>query len=167
MRQNPYPVLGIRTNSFPTMGVDLQNGIIYIAWVNIGVPGTNVGDPDVYLIRSTNGGTNWSTPVRVNNDATGNGALQFHCWLSTDPLAAEHVYIAFYDNRDNIGTNLCKFYVAFSADSGKTFSNFAVSDPFNAGPLPGFLNNYIWRVPWNCCKSFSILSNLAFSGSGT
>lgn len=142
MRRDPYPVLGIRTNSFPTMGVDRQTGKIYLAWVNIGVPGTNTGDPDVYLISSTNGGVSWSTPVRVNTDQIGNGAIQFHCWLAVDPLIANNVYVGFFDNRLNIGTNICNYYVAQSTDGGQNWTDFAVSDAsFTVGPLPN-LGNY-------------------------
>ena len=62
----------IRVASFPSMSVDrsggVNNGNIYITWPQRGV--TPAGsDPDIVMIRSTNGGTTWSAPVRVNNDA--------------------------------------------------------------------------------------------------
>ena len=60
-----------RVNSFPSMAVDISNGpnrgYMYLVWTNIGVPGTNTGsNKSVYMARSTNGGTTWSTPIRVN-----------------------------------------------------------------------------------------------------
>lgn len=36
------------------------------------------------MIRSTNGGTTWSTPVRVNNDALNNGKDQYYPWCAVD-----------------------------------------------------------------------------------
>ena len=41
-------------------------------------------DPDIVMIRSTNGGTTWSTPVRVNNDALNNGKDQYYPWCAVD-----------------------------------------------------------------------------------
>lgn len=147
MRQNPYPVLGFRTNSYPVMGVDMQTGRIYIVWVNIGEPGTNVGDPDVYLIFSDDDGQTWSTPKRVNDDQVDNDALQFHCWLSVDPVTGD-LFTAFYDNRANIGTSTCEFYIAKSNDGGLSFVNYPVSDnSFPTGPLSGFDGNYNGEYP--------------------
>ena len=55
----------IRVASFPSMSVDrsggVNNGNIYITWPQRGV--TPAGsDPDIVMIRSTNGGTTWSSP---------------------------------------------------------------------------------------------------------
>ena len=57
---------------FLSMAVDRsggsRNGNIYITWPQRGV--TPAGsDPDIVMIRSTDGGTTWSSPARVNNDA--------------------------------------------------------------------------------------------------
>ena len=71
-----------RVNSFPSMAVDISggpnNGDIYIVWTNIGVPGTNTGsDRDIYMARSTDGGSTWDTPVRVNQDPSGLGKQHY------------------------------------------------------------------------------------------
>jgi Secretion system C-terminal sorting domain len=135
---------GIRTNSFPVMAIDNQRDKIYIAWVNVGVPGVNTGDPDVYIISSENQGDSWSTPVRVNTDQIGNSAIQYHCWLSVDQVTGD-VYVAFYDNRNSIGTNICEFFVAKSFDEGQTFTDFTVSDnAFSVNPL---WSNYNGEYP--------------------
>ncbi len=139
IRQSPNPTLGIRTNSFPSMGVDRQNGIISIVWANIGKPGVNTGDPDIYIIRSTDQGATWHDTTRVNSDASGNGAIQFFAWLSADPLIANSLFVGFFDNRAHIGTDTCEYYVAHSTDGGLTWSNAASSDaPFAVVPLPNF-----------------------------
>jgi hypothetical protein len=63
----------MRVSSFPTMAVDNSNGphrgTIYVVWANVGTPGINSGvDIDLYIIKSTDQGSSWSTPVRVNQD---------------------------------------------------------------------------------------------------
>jgi Neuraminidase (sialidase) len=68
----------MRVNSFPCMTVDVSggpnNGNIYIVWTNIGIPGTNTGtNKSVYMIRSTDGGNTWSTPVKVNQGTFADG----------------------------------------------------------------------------------------------
>ncbi|MBK9097715.1 MAG: exo-alpha-sialidase [bacterium] len=80
IRTNSLPGKGMRANSFPSMAVDRSggpnNGTIYITWSQRGV--TPAGsDPDVVLIKSTNGGTTWTTPIRVNDDPLSNGKDQF------------------------------------------------------------------------------------------
>ncbi|MGA9115307.1 MAG: FlgD immunoglobulin-like domain containing protein [Bacteroidota bacterium] len=136
---SPY---NIRVNSFPTMGVSMATGAIYITWTNRGVPGVNTGDPDIYLIKSTDGGTTWSAPLRVNTDPLSNGANQWFPWMSVDP-ETDQLSIIFFDGRNHIGTNRVDVTVAHSADGGQTFENFAVNDSsFAVGPLPGFSGNY-------------------------
>ena len=139
----PY---GIRANSFPSMAVDLSNGPhrgrIYVVWTNQGYPGTNVGDPDIYLIYSDDQGEIWSLPIRVNQDSEGNGAYQWFPWITVDNLTGI-VYVVFYDGRNHIGTNMAEVWVAKSIDGGQTFEDFPVSDiAFSVGPLPGFWGNY-------------------------
>ena len=60
---SPLPGGAFRDNSFPTMAVDQTNGNVYVAWSDY-----RNGDADIYFTRSTNGGTAWSTPVRINDD---------------------------------------------------------------------------------------------------
>ncbi len=79
----------MRVNSFPVMAVDISggpnNGTIYIVWTNIGTPGTNTGtNKSVYIIKSTNGGTSWSTPVKVNQGAFTNGKEAYSPWITCD-----------------------------------------------------------------------------------
>ena len=61
-------------------------------------------DPlDVHFIRSTDGGTTWSAPVRVNDDPIGNGKVQFLTWMAVDPTDGS-VNVIFYDRRSGAGT---------------------------------------------------------------
>ncbi len=136
----------MRVNSFPSMAVDvsggLNNGDIYIVFPNNGVPGVNGGtDSDVYIIKSTDGGTNWSAPVRVNQDPVGNGKQQYHSWVACDPETGV-LAVIFYDDRD-AAANQVEAWVAISGDGGATWTDFRVSDvAFTPSPIPGASAQY-------------------------
>jgi PKD repeat protein len=136
-----------RVNSFPSMAVDISgganNGNIYIVWANIGVPGINTGsDIDVYMIRSTDEGATWSTPIRVNQDPTGLAKEHYFPWITCDPVSGE-LSVVFYDDR-NVSSTQCEVFVATSADAGDTWEDFKVSDvAFTPAPIPGLASSYM------------------------
>ncbi len=104
-----------RVNSFPSMACDISNGpnrgAIYIVWTNIGVPGTNTGsDVDIYMIKSTDQGATWSTPIRVNQDATGAGKKHYFGWVTCDQ-ANGMLSVVYYDNR-NVNSNQTETYIS-------------------------------------------------------
>jgi hypothetical protein len=127
-----------RANGMPAIVCDLSNGPyrgnIYINYLD-SVSGV---DHDVRLIKSTNGGLNWSSVKRVNND--GAGKEQFFTWMAIDQTTG-YLYFVFYDRR-NYSNNNTDVYMARSTDGGDTFTNFVVSSsPFL--PSPGtFFGDY-------------------------
>jgi hypothetical protein len=134
----------IRVSSFPSMTVDRsggsRNGYIYICWPQKGVTPAGT-DPDIVMIRSTNGGTSWSTPVRVNSDALNNGKDQYYPWCTVDQATGQ-LHIVFYDNRlttsDSSGV-----WMASSNDGGVTFDNYKVSDAnFKPKPIANLADGY-------------------------
>jgi len=137
----------MRVNSFPVMAVDVSggpnNGNIYVVWTNIGVPGTNTGtNKSVYLIRSTNGGTTWSTPVRVNQGTFADGKEAYEPWITCDPETGT-LAVVFYDDRNTASTE-CETWVSYSLDAGNTWSDFRVSDvSFTPAPIPGLASSYM------------------------
>jgi PKD repeat protein len=136
-----------RVNSFPSMAVDISNsprsGNIYIVWTNIGVPGINTGpDIDVYMIRSTNGGSTWSTPIKVNQDPSGLGKEHYFPWITCDPVTGD-LSVIFYDDR-NVTSTQCEVYCANSFDGGNTWEDFKVSDvAFTPAPITGLAGGYM------------------------
>ena len=65
-----YNIAGLqRCNGLPQAMCDLtggpNNGTIYINWTD---QRNGTTDTDVWLIKSTDGGTTWSSPIRVNDD---------------------------------------------------------------------------------------------------
>ncbi len=124
------PVLRIRTNSYPAMAVSQSTGALYVIWIeDVGENDTNV-DPDVFMIKSTDGGSTWnalgSTPKRVNDDAADH--YQLFPWISVDALT-DYINVIFYDGRDYlIPSNSFRVTVGQSTDGGSTFNNYRISD---------------------------------------
>jgi PKD repeat protein len=137
----------MRVNSFPSMAVDISggtyNGYIYIVWPNIGLPGVNSGpDIDVYMIRSTDNGSTWSSPVRVNQDPAGQGSQHYFPWISCDP-ATGYLAVIYYDDR-NVPPDECETYASISIDAGTTWEDLKVGDvAFTPTPIPGLAGSYM------------------------
>lgn len=124
-----YSVPGIsRCNGLPVTCCDLSQslyrGNIYINWSDQKY-GTQ--DTDIWFSRSEDGGDTWSSPLRVNDDAS--GKQQFMSWMTVDQ-ANGTIWIVFYDRR-NYDDNRTDVYLAFSKDGGESFTNIKISEsPF-------------------------------------
>jgi len=135
-----YDVAGInRSNGLPFSVADYSNGpyrgTIYINWTDSVSP----GDHDVRIAKSTNGGLNWSAPIRVNNDPP--GKEQFLTAMTIDQITG-HIYIIFYDRRNysDIQTDV---YLARSTNGGASFTNERISaSPFTPNTIT-FFGDYI------------------------
>ncbi len=120
--QGTSPLIPISSSAitFPSIAVDVsggpRNGTIYVTWCD-----SRNGDPDVFLIRSTNGGTNWTSPVRVNNDSLGNGKLQCWPWISINEQGK--LAVLYYDSRNGVSNTNIEAWLARSTDGGQTFIN--------------------------------------------
>jgi len=93
-----------------------SRGNVYVLG-SVDPPGS---DPlDVHLIRSTDGGQSWSTPLRVNDDATSNGAYQ---WFGTMSVAPDGRIDVVWNDTRNGGATFSELYYAYSTDAGLSFS---------------------------------------------
>jgi len=129
----------MRHYSFPSTTVNQQTGEIYVVWTNVGVPGINTGDPDVYMITSTDGGNTWNSPQRLNQDTVGNGKDQWSPWITCDP-ATGLLACVFYDSRAFSENDMAETWVALSLDRGEAWEDFRVSDVAWSGD--GFYGDY-------------------------
>ena len=118
----------IRTDPFPRMAADnsftSSRGNVYIVYA-ANPPGSDIAD--VYLVRSTDLGNTWTTPVRINDDATTTD--QWMPAINVDNTTGK-VFICWYDSRldpaNNIMTNL---YGTVSTNGGASFAaNTKISD---------------------------------------
>ena len=130
IHQWDYAIPGLdRCNGMPVTVCDVapsspHNGTIYINWSD---QRNGVNDTDIFLSKSTNQGTTWSAPIRVNNDVA--GKHQFLNWMTIDQTTG-YIYIVFYDRR-NYSDNQTDVYLAYSIDGGTTFTNTKISEsPF-------------------------------------
>jgi hypothetical protein len=121
------PGLG-RCNGLPVAVVDNSgspfHGSLYVLWSD---QRNGENDTDIWLTRSSNRGDNWSSPVRVNQDAA--GKHQFMPWMTVDQSNGI-IYIVYYDRR-NYDDNQTDVYLAWSMDGGNKFTEVKISEsPF-------------------------------------
>jgi hypothetical protein len=78
------------------------------------------GDPgDVLFMKSTNGGTIWSAPQKINDD-TSTLNTQWFATMSVAPNG--RIDIVWLDTRDNPGSDNSALYYSYSVDQGTTWS---------------------------------------------
>lgn len=111
---------GIQTFPFPAMEADISGGpydnTVYIIFEDIAAD----GELDVYLTKSTNGGTTWSERSRIHDDPIGNNVDQFHPWLA---LNEDGILTAvWYDRRNDPANLYFDLYMAHSFDGGETWT---------------------------------------------
>ena len=142
-----FDVSGIqRCNGLPTTLCDISNspyrGRIYVVWSD---QRAGTGDTDVFMARSSDGGTTWSAPTRVNDDAT--TSQQFFPAAAVDPITG-NLYVLYYDRRATIG-DATQVSLARSADGGDTFQSVQVSDSSFTPDASVFFGDYIGLAAWN------------------
>ena len=129
---------GIRTNEFPGLAVDRSggpaNGTLYMTWND----GRFIRPPDVesltgrygyaqvLVIKSTDGGVSWSSPVRVNDDRllalpSGRGVDHFIPAAGVDNTG--RVGICWYDRRNSPINLFVSRFCAVSTDGANTWNN--------------------------------------------
>jgi hypothetical protein len=117
---------GYRTPTLPALAVDNTggpfDGSLYLTWND-----QRSGDADVLMIYSSDGGNQWSSSIRVNDDANDTGADQF--FPSIIVAGNGTVCVSFYDRRDDENNTLLMIYHAQSIDGGETFlPNIPITD---------------------------------------
>ena len=119
---------GVFAARIPSTAVDRSNGPfrgrVYVVW-----PDSPLGSSDIFLSSSSDRGDTWSSPVRVNDDAPGNGADQFLPFVNVDNNGT--VLVTFLDRRTDIANVNYAMYLATSTNGGVSFGpNIRVSDGF-------------------------------------
>src|SRR6185436_16293287 len=104
----------------PMGAVDVDNsggacdGTLYATYGDF-ASGT-VADTDVWVTRSTNGGSTWSAPVKVNDDGLA-GRIQFHPFLQVDQSNG-NVVVGWHDARNDANNRKVDYFVARSTNCG-------------------------------------------------
>ena len=104
-----------------------NNGNIYVLG-SVDPPGT---DPlDVMFIRSTNGGANWSSPIRINNNPVGENSYQWFGAMSVAPNG--RIDAIWNDTGVNSSNQFSVLKYTYSFDSGLTWlGNIALTPAFD------------------------------------
>jgi hypothetical protein len=93
-------------------------------------PSAPFGDIDIMMIETSNAGTSWSSPLRINNDVQGNGKMQDMLWADFDTDG--DMIVTWRDRRNASGSGFAtasEFYAAFRDKDSSAFSpNIILSD---------------------------------------
>ena len=93
--------------------------------------GSGNDEADIFFIKSIDGGITWSSPIRVNDDATNND--QHLPWMDVKPDGT--IDIAWYDRRNDANDLLWDVFVARSVNGGNTYStNIQINDQSFVSP---------------------------------
>ncbi|MFL6594443.1 MAG: carboxypeptidase regulatory-like domain-containing protein, partial [Chthoniobacterales bacterium] len=118
-------------NGFASIDVDRNPasaffGYVYVAYNDFPSGTTSGPDLNVYTVRSTDGGTNWSTRVKVNDDNW--GASQFFPWLAVDQSDGS-VNVSWVDSRIDPINRKTQAVYARSVNGGASYeANLLVHD---------------------------------------
>jgi hypothetical protein len=128
------PVLngGVKAASTVSIAVDngpLFPGQVYIAWADY-----SLGDADIFFSFSSNGGSIYSPPVRINQDLPGNGADQWAPHMTVDPNRGT-ICVTYFDRRMDPANVAVETWTSSSTDGGFTWFDSLVSDPGPTAPV--------------------------------
>ncbi|MCK5742314.1 MAG: exo-alpha-sialidase, partial [Chlorobi bacterium] len=106
----------VRAEAYPVIVCDTtageRRGNVYVCWAADKTP-------NIYFSRSEDGGDDWSEPIIVNSDTTGD---QFWAWMSIDPANGD-LAIMYLDSRNDPANLMSECYVSYSADGGATWTD--------------------------------------------
>ncbi|MGH9824518.1 MAG: hypothetical protein ACREDR_14855, partial [Blastocatellia bacterium] len=135
---------GVRTNSFPAIAIG-PDGSLHIVFD--ASPVANGPDrADIFYVRSTDGGTTFSTPTRLNDDQTKTTQMFPSIAVADDGS----IGAKWWDRRnDPVNDCLVDVYMTISKDGGTSFGkNFRITDqnwtynPIEAGLASAYHGDY-------------------------
>jgi hypothetical protein len=93
------PSLAVRSGGLPDFAVNPTTGTLYAVWQDDSLtPGTDA----IIFSQSTNGGSTWSTPIKINQTPTNIPAADQQAFTPTIKVAADGtVGVTYYDFRNN------------------------------------------------------------------
>jgi hypothetical protein len=110
---------------------DATHNNVYVTWTDLSgetgcttpanEPGTNAASTcktRVWFARSTDGGSTWSAPVKVNNQASNND--QFNPWLAVDETTG-NLGVMYYDTVNDPNRLKADVWFQISSDHGATW----------------------------------------------
>jgi hypothetical protein len=109
-------------------------------------PDQTQGDTDIYFRQSTDGGTTWSNPVKLNDDNPAN--LTTHLLPGINVAPNGRIDVAWWDFRNDPGTFSNDVYYTSSTDNGATWSkNVRITDRSINRKIGPWGNGFDMRQP--------------------
>jgi FG-GAP-like repeat len=131
---NPEGLVGQVFLAVDRSGTSTNDNVYMLASVQ---PAGFTNGSDVMFARSTNGGSTFSAPRRINDDPVNHAKWHWFGTLSVAPSG--RIDVVWYDTRNSPNNVTSQLFYSFSIDGGNTWSpNVAVSNPFN--PFIGYPN---------------------------
>ncbi|MBX2992430.1 MAG: T9SS type A sorting domain-containing protein [Bacteroidetes bacterium] len=129
---------GARAHSFPHLDVDRSTGPRR-GWLYVVYPDRSLGQSNVYIRRSTDGGTTWSDTIQVSNLPLSPEKQQWLPAIGVDQTTGDITVT--YSSMDSVGSNFfTNRYAARSTDGGDTWERWVISDVrtiYGAIGMPG------------------------------
>ena len=107
----------------PQMAID-ASGNLYVVFAQNSDKRNKFATLDVYITKSTDGGTTWSAPHRVSSVST--TSHRYHPAIGIDSLG--RVNVSYLDRRDDPNNCRTNTYLSQSTDGGATFADSRVTD---------------------------------------
>jgi len=113
IRNGGLPPALFRSNEFPHVAVNPVSGHLYVVYANRGL---SPDKADVFFRSSTDGGTSWGPPVKVNDDVTMTDQWQPTIAVMPD---GSGLSVFYYSRQEDPATNnLFKYYSRIATISG-------------------------------------------------
>jgi hypothetical protein len=134
--------------SSPQIAANPASGALYVVFVDA----AQDDRANIYFTQSESGGSSWTTPVRVNDDATANDQFLPAVAVSAD---GARLAIDFYDRRDDAANRLASRY-GVSATVSRSTVTFGPNFRVSSSPFPVLVEN-----PFLAPGYFSIRTSMA------
>ena len=114
----PNRTVGAEANLAWDRSNGIHHGRVYLVYSDENIDESN--DLETMVRFSDNNGATWSTPVRVNDDALGNGKSQFNPAIAVDQTTG-NIAVTWYDCRNSPTNNTAQVWGSVSHDGGVTW----------------------------------------------
>lgn len=126
-RYNPVPGV-TRIRAMPYSACDRSSspyhGNLYVSWAD---QRNGVNNSNIFFIKSSDGGNNWTSAMKVNSD---NSDLQQYRNAMAVDQTTGYIYIVYYDRRNYPNNDSSDVYLSKSTDGGDHWTDYKIS---NAG----------------------------------
>jgi hypothetical protein len=109
------PILMINQNK------SASQGTLYLVWAD---QRNGENDTDIWFMRSTNFGDNWTSPMKLGEDK--NKRHQYSPWMTVDQSTG-YIYVLYFD-RDAYEDDQTDVILAYSTDNGSSFKSVKISE---------------------------------------